>query len=74
MSKLSTFNYLVNSYNAGKNEVEILQYIGFPSENNSESTGCYEPSQRSIDAILNFASQYDVLKLNNVGVIELNLN
>ena len=76
MSKLSTLNYLVNSFNAGKKEVEILQYTGFPSANfdmNSDDN-FFEPSQRSINAILSFASQYEVLNSRKAGNIELNLN
>ena len=76
MSKLSTLNYLVNSFYAGKKEVKILQYTGFPSENFDTNSDNYffEPSQSSINAILNFASQYEVLKSSKTGSIELNLN
>jgi hypothetical protein len=74
MSKFSTLNYLINSYNDGKREVEILQKIEFgESEMDGEEFG-FEPSQSSIDAILSFASQLEVLKSGNVGNIELNLN
>lgn len=76
MSKLSTLNYLVNSYYAGKKEVETLQIIGFPSEyfeTNTNQTE-FDPSQKSIDAILRFASQYEVLQSSKTGNIELNLN
>ena len=34
----------------------------------------FEPSKSSIDAILNFASQYEVLQSHKTGNIELNLN
>jgi len=34
----------------------------------------FEPTQACIDAILSFASQFEVLKSGNVGNIELNLN
>jgi len=76
MSKLFTLNYLVNSYYAGRKEVEILQYIGFPSDNFDTNSidSLFEPSQNSINAILNFASQYEVLKSDRTGNIELNLN
>lgn len=74
MSKFSTLNYLINSYNDGKKEVEILQKIEFEElEMDGEEFG-FEPSQSSIDAILSFASQLEVLKSGNVGNIELNLN
>ena len=74
MSKFSTLNYLINSYNDGKKEVEVLQKIEFEElEMDGEEYG-FEPSQDSIDAILSFASQLGILKSGNVGNIELNLN
>ena len=76
MRKLSTLNYLINSYQAGKKEVELLQLSEEVSENDMlelDQSG-FEPSQNSIDAILNFASQYDVLRSEKTGNIELNLN
>ncbi len=76
MSKLSTLNFLVNSYYAGKKEVEILQYTGYTSDNfdvNSDPS-YFEPSQNSLNAIFNFASQYEVLNTRSTGHIELNLN
>jgi len=76
MSKLSTLNYLVNSYYAGKREVEILQLSGFYTTNFESNTDQieFEPSKKSIDAILKFASQYEVLNSKETGNIELNLN
>lgn len=74
MSKFSTLNYLINSYNDGKKEVEILQQIEFEEQEMDVDEYGFEPSQGIIDAILSFASQYDVLKSGNVGNIELNLN
>lgn len=73
MSKLSTLNYLINSYQAGKKEVELFQYS---SENYNLDLDQpeFEPSAKSVDAILNFASQYEVLKSCHTGDIELNLN
>jgi hypothetical protein len=76
MSRFSTLNYLINSYYAGKKEVEVFQFNFNNSDNytmNIDLFG-YEPSQISIDAILNFASQYEVLKSGKTGNIELNLN
>ncbi len=73
MSKFSTLNYLINSYQAGKKEVELFQYT---SENyilDIDQIG-FEPSAKSIESILSFASQYEVLKSCNTGDIELNLN
>lgn len=73
MSKFSTLNYLINSYNAGKSEVEI-HTINLNCSPDSNDQFEFEPSQKSIDAILNFASQYKVLKSDKAGSIELNLN
>ena len=76
MSKFSTLNYLINSYQAGKKEIELFHI----SENSSETSYSvddqigFEPSQNSIQAILNFASQYEVLHTLRTGNIELNLN
>jgi len=75
MSKFSTLNYLINSYFDGNKEIE-----SFSTADNDFNDVMdfdvmkYEPSQSSIDAILNFASQYEVLKSKNTGNIELNLN
>lgn len=74
MSKFSTLNYLINSYNDGKKEVEILQQIEFEEQEMDVDEYGFEPSQGIIYAILSFASQYEVLKSGNVGNIELNLN
>jgi hypothetical protein len=76
MSKFSTLNYLINSYYAGKKEVEILQLDCIDSGTSECNFNQmeFEPSQNSINAILSFASQYEVLKSKNTGNIELNLN
>lgn len=74
MSKFSTLNYLISSYYAGKKEVEILQFNDSDKFDLDLNQIGFEPSQRSIDAILNFAWQLEVLKSQNVGNIELNLN
>lgn len=74
MSKFSTLNYLINSYYAGKKELEILKTNDFDDSEMDINQFGFEPSQSSIDAILNFASQLGALKSENVGNIELNLN
>ena len=76
MIKFSTLNYLINSFYAGKKDVEILQFNLNDTDNYAMSVDhlVFEPSQSSIDAILNFASQYEVLKSRKAGNIELNLN
>jgi hypothetical protein len=73
MSKFSTLNFLINSYNAGKKEVEETVSSFDNCDMEMDQFG-YEPSQNCIDAILSFASQFEVLKSGNVGNIELNLN
>lgn len=72
MSKFSTLNYLINSYQAGKKEVELIEFN--ESYNMDFDQIGFEPSLSSIDAILRFASQYEVLELKKTGKIELNLN
>jgi len=73
MNKFSTLNYLINSYNDGKKEAEMLRYDLFESANNDNQFG-FEPSQSCINSILGFASQFEVLKSRQSGNIELNLN
>ena len=76
MSKLFTLNYLISSYQTGNRKVELHQHVADNFEHGSidiDQIG-FEPSQSSIDAILNFASQYEVLKSVKTGNIELNLN
>ena len=76
MSKFSTLNFLISSYHAGNKEIELFQF----SDCDSEDYDLYldqiefEPSASSIDAILNFASQYEVLQSEKTGDIELSLN
>jgi hypothetical protein len=77
MNKNFTLNYLINSYKAGLAEAKL--YIEYPVEDCEESILKnkhfeYEPSPRSIEAILNFASQYEVIPSINTGHVELNLN
>jgi len=74
MSKFSTLNYLINLYYAGKKEVEILHLNDSVESDDDFNQRGFEPSQSSIDAILNFASQLEVLRSGNIGNIELNLN
>jgi hypothetical protein len=75
MSKFSTLNYLINSYFNGNKETESLSTADNDFDDVMDfDVMKYEPSQSSIDAILCFASQYEVLKSKNTGNIELNLN
>ena len=76
MNKLSTFSYLISSYRAGKGKIKSFQT---PKGDFGDCTldinqiG-FEPSQSSMDAILSFASQCEVLHSKQTGTIELNLN
>ena len=76
MNKFFTLNYLISSYRSGKGKVTVFKT---PSNDFGDSIldinqiG-FEPSQSSMDAILRFASQYDVLHSQQSGRIELNLN
>ena len=76
MNKLFTLNYLISSYRAGDRKVEFLQHLKDDFEDFALDFNHIElePSQSSIDAILNFASQYEVLHSRKTGNIELNLN
>lgn len=77
MNKNFTLNYLINSYKSGI--AEVKRYNSLPSEDYEDSilksyNTKFEPSQRSIDAILDFASQYEVIQSGYTGDVELNLN
>jgi hypothetical protein len=66
----------MSSYQAGKGKVELFRLASDDSENCSLDFDqiVFEPSRDCIDAILNFASQYEVLESRRTGNIELNLN
>lgn len=76
MSKFSTLNYLISSYHAVNKKFEQFQFPFGNSEDYSLDLDQieFEPSAKSIDAILNFASQYEVLQSKTNGDIELSLN
>jgi len=75
MSRFSTLNYMIISYYSGRKEVNLLQNVvsdfDYAMDLNKME---YEPSLKSINAILSFASQCEVLKSKSTGNIELNLN
>ncbi len=76
MSKKFTLNYLISSYQSGNRKIESFQHDADSFENadiDFNQIG-FEPSQSSIDAILSFASQHEVLQSRKTGTIELNLN
>jgi hypothetical protein len=75
MRKLSTLRYAISSYDVNKKQIErIIQLSDYENYDLDFEEFGYEPPQSCVDAILNFASQFDVLKSGNVGTIELNLN
>lgn len=76
MSKFSTLNYLISSYRSGNKKIELFQFSASNSEDYKLDLDQieFEPSAKSIDAILNFASQYEVLQSKTTGDIELSLN
>jgi hypothetical protein len=75
MSRFSTLNVLINSYGAGTKRFDFFQEPETFSDDgiNTDDAG-FEPSQICLEAILSFASQYDVLKSESSEMIELNLN
>ena len=70
MKKHSTLIYLVNNFQteeATQNRVdEVIE--------NQLTAMEFEPSERSIENILNFARSYDVLESESTGYVEMNLN
>lgn len=75
MNKFSTLNYLINSYYDGMRELNSLSDSEsvFDEMMNVDDVG-FEPSQDCLDAIINFALEYEVLKSESAGIIELHLN
>lgn len=73
MSKFSTLNFLINSYNSENKDLRFLTTDLSVALFENELFEM-EPPKKSIDAILSFAAQYEVLKSENAGNIELNLN
>ena len=76
MNKKFTLNYLISSYQTGKRKIGLYQHSADDFENCALDLNQieFEPSKSSIDAILNFASQHEVLQSSKTGSIELNLN
>ncbi|MCK5730433.1 MAG: hypothetical protein KAH68_05130 [Draconibacterium sp.] len=70
MKKHSTLIYLVNSFQAE----EAAQNRADDVIGNQLTVMEFEPSERSIENILNFARSYEVLETESVGYAEMNLN
>lgn len=74
MNKFFTLNYVISSYQAGKGKIAQYSTVDYEDCTLDINQIGFEPSQSSMDAILNFASQYEVLHSHEAGNIELNLN
>jgi hypothetical protein len=70
MKKHSTLIYLVNCFQTEeKTQNRFDDVIGKPL-----TAMEFEPSERSIENILNFARSYEVLETESTGYAEMNLN
>jgi len=70
MKKLFTLIYFVNKFQTkGSSRHEVENVI-----ENSLALMAFEPSERSIKNILDFACSYEVIETRETGYVELNLN
>lgn len=70
MKKHSTLIYLVNSF-----QTEETTQIRVDNVSENELTAMeFNPSERSIENILNFARSYEVLETESSGYVEMILN
>lgn len=70
MQDYSTLIYFVNNFH---NDLPSAEAVGSKSED--ALTGMdFEPSERSIKNILDFARSYDVMESESTGYVEMNLN
>ena len=70
MKKHSTLIYLVNNFQTEETTQNRVDDV----IENSLTTMEFEPSERSIENILNFARSYEVLETDSTGYVEMNLN
>lgn len=70
MRKFSTLIYFVNQI---QNDT-LTTRIERGEDESSLTMGGFEPSERSVKNILDFARSYDVLESEETGYIEMNLN
>ena len=72
MRNYSTLLYFVTDFN---NDLETIQVpkteVALEDQHTVEA---FEPSERSVKNILNFARSYDVLETESTGYVEMNLN
>ncbi len=71
MKKSSTLIYFVNNF---KTEKETQKRVDSESDYALLAKMDFEPSERSIENILNFARSYEVLETESSGYVEMNLN
>ena len=72
MRNYSTLVYLVNNFREEMNSKDTFELD--EGVENSFTSMDFEPSKRSIQSILDFASSYEVLETENTGYVDLNLN
>ena len=70
MKKHSTLIYLVNNF---QTDVETQSGVDDVIENELTAME-FNPSERSIENILNFARSYEVLETRSTGYVEMILN
>ena len=70
MKRNSTLIYLVKIFQSNKSKINCIDYI----IENELTAMEFNPSERSIENILNFARSYEVLETKSSGYVEMNLN
>ena len=70
MQDYSTLIYFVNNFQA---DLQSTEAVGSKPEEIVTKMD-FEPSERSIKNILDFARSYDVLETETTGYVEMNLN
>ncbi len=72
MINFSTLIFFVSDIN---NELETIRGCETEVINEEKHTvSAFEPSERSVKNILDFARSYDVLETESAGYVEMNLN
>ncbi len=70
MKKNSTLIYFVNNFNSKQKN----QYRSDDVDTDLLTAMEFNPSERSIENIMNFARSYEVLETENTGQVEMILN
>ena len=73
MRNYSTLIYFVNNFQADLNSSKTVEN-GFENSLTKMVSTEIEPSEQSIENILNFARSYEVLETQNAGYVEMILN